>query len=202
MQQTVREESTLGHYRRERSHREGKSKRQMRVGNSSVLCAARPAGNGTPCPWNAGLILADNLWSAEQRLLLMSHRDTGWHETAKHTHTNAMRRPGCILEIKLKSSLSPSPPSLTPPPSLSHSISRSLSTHPPSLSISNQPSCWIIQSKHWPTFTHREHARTKTSSGSAGLEQERWQRERERERERRGRDERRSVLISAVFTWS
>lgn len=34
-----------------------------------------------------GLIIADNLRPAEQRLLLMSHRDTGWHETAKHTHT-------------------------------------------------------------------------------------------------------------------
>ncbi len=161
----------------------------MRVGNSSMLCAARPAGNGTQCPWNAGLILADNLRSAEQRLLLMNHRDTGWHETVEHTHThthtdthtNATGRPGCacILEIALKIFVYPSFPS----PSLP-------------LSISNQPSCWIIQSKHWPTSTHREHARTKSSSGSSGLEQERW------ERDRRGRDERRSVLISAVFTWS
>lgn len=53
-----------------------------------------------------GLIIADNLRPAEQRLLLMSHRDTGWHETATHTHT--MTRPGfaCIPEIALKISLS------------------------------------------------------------------------------------------------
>ncbi len=180
MQQTVREESTLGHYRRERSHREGKSKRQMRVGNSSVLCAARPAGNGTPCPWNAGLILADNLWSAEQRLLLMSHRDTGWHETAKHTHTNAMRRPGCILEIKLKSSLYPSSPPLSLP-----LLPPSLSTPPPPpLSISNLQSAQLLNNtKQTLTYFYTQGTCENENQQWIGWTGARALTERERERE-------------------
>lgn len=160
MQQTAREESTSGHYR---SHREGKER-----GYETVACcvmqgllgtlrfSGQPSARGAATPANEP----------------SRHGLLAWDcKTHTHTHTNAMTRPGfaCI------------PPwdgikDLSTPPSLSLFLS---------CSISNQPSCWIIQSKHWPTFTHREHARRKARSG-LGLKS--WtgaRAEREREEEQR-----------------